>query len=89
MKGSGGTRPQSVRTGQSVNHVSGIRCKPCDRNAPVGHSPGAATGAKTTPLATEGHQFLVMTGVAADSEKAMLEPAALQVLVEFPGDVCR
>ena len=26
----------SVRTGQSVNHVSGIRCKPCDRNTPEG-----------------------------------------------------
>ena len=27
-------RPQTVRSGQSVNHVSGIRCKPCDRNTP-------------------------------------------------------
>ncbi len=27
--------PQSVRTGQSVNYVSGIRCKPCDRYTPL------------------------------------------------------
>jgi hypothetical protein len=25
---------QPVRAGQSVNYVSGIRCKPCDRNTP-------------------------------------------------------
>ena len=29
----------SVHTGQSVNHVSGIRCKPCDRNTPAGFEP--------------------------------------------------
>jgi len=32
--GPGGARSQSLRTEHSVNHVSGMRCKPCDRNAP-------------------------------------------------------
>ena len=34
--GPGRARSQSVRPGHSVNDVSGMRCKPCDRNAPIG-----------------------------------------------------
>ena len=30
----GRARSQSLRPGHSVNHVSGMRCKPCDRNTP-------------------------------------------------------
>jgi len=49
----------------------------------VGHSSAPATGAKTAAFATERHQFLMVTGLTAYPEKAMLKPAALQILIKF------
>jgi hypothetical protein len=49
----------------------------------VGHSSGSATGTEATAFATERHQFLVVTGLTAYPEKAMLKPAALQILIKF------
>ena len=51
--------------------------------------PCTPTGAKATPLATEGDQFFIVTGFAPNPEKAMLKPGALQVRIEFLCDVGR
>jgi hypothetical protein len=53
----------------------------------VGHSSCPATGAKTAAYTTERHQLLVMAGLTADPEKAMLQPAAFQVGLKILYDV--
>ena len=50
----------------------------------VGHSPRPATGAETAAFTTERHQFLIVTGLTANPEKAILKSAALQVLIKSP-----
>ena len=55
----------------------------------VGHSSRPAAGAKAAPFATERHQLLIMASFTPDSEKAMLQPAALQVFLKFLCDVGR
>jgi hypothetical protein len=49
----------------------------------VGHSSGPATGAKTAAFATERHQFLMVTGLTANPQEAMLKPTAFEVLIKF------
>ena len=47
------------------------------------HPAGATGRAEAAALAGERHQVLVAAGVALDAQKAVLEPAALQVVVEL------
>jgi hypothetical protein len=47
------------------------------------HPARAARGAKTAPFAGERDQMLMLTAVALDAQEAVLEPAALQVVVEL------
>lgn len=49
-------------------------------------SRGGARRAESSALAGECDQMLVAVGVALDSQKAVLEQAALQVVVELPLD---
>jgi hypothetical protein len=39
------------------------------------------------PLATEGHQLLMMTGLTSNPQKSMLQATTLQVILEFSGNV--
>jgi hypothetical protein len=55
----------------------------------IDHTPGAATGAEPATFATEGHQFLVVAGLTAHPEKAMLQTPAFEVVLELPGDIAR
>jgi len=50
----------------------------------LGHASGATTGTNATPLATESHQALMMTVLAAHAQKAMFQATALEVIIEFP-----
>ena len=54
----------------------------------VRHPSCSTTGTETALLAAKRNQFLVMTGFALNPEKTMLKPSALQILIEFFGDVC-
>ena len=47
------------------------------------HASSGTRGAKPAPLATEGHQQLVVAGVTAQAEKAMGEDATPQIVVKF------
>ena len=47
------------------------------------HAPASTRRTKPAPLATEGQQHLVLAGITAQSEKAMGQDAALQVVVQF------
>lgn len=47
------------------------------------HAPGAATGAKPAFLAAVREQLLCMTGVTADTQKAVLQAPALQEVIEL------
>jgi len=56
------------------------------QSSAVCHPPRPATGAKTAAFAAERHQFIVMAGLTANPQKAMLKPSAFQVLIKFPAD---
>ena len=49
----------------------------------LGHPPPGTRGAKAAPLATEGHQHLVVAGVTAQAEKAMGQDTAPQIVIKF------
>jgi hypothetical protein len=50
------------------------------------HPAGTAGWAEAAPFAGKRHQVLVAAGVALDAQEAVLEPAALQVVVELVFD---
>jgi hypothetical protein len=49
----------------------------------VSHTPCTATGTEAAAFAAERHQFLMVAGLTANPQEAMLQPAALQVLIKF------
>jgi hypothetical protein len=53
----------------------------------LGHAAGATTGAEPALLAGKRYKSFEMTFVTAHPEKAVLEAAALQVVLEFPVDM--
>lgn len=53
------------------------------------HPPRTTGGAESTALTTEGNQVLVAAGIALDSQEAMFEEAALQVVVKLLFDELR
>jgi len=55
----------------------------------LGHAPGAATWAEATALATEGHELLGMAARTAHAQEAMLQAAALEILIELARYVLR
>ena len=50
------------------------------------HPSRATRRAEPAAFAAEGNEMLVTAGIALDAQKAVLEPAALQVIVELPPD---
>jgi hypothetical protein len=50
------------------------------------HAACAATGAKASALATEGHQVLLMAAITLDSQKAVLQQSALEVILKLLAD---
>jgi len=46
----------------------------------VGHAPCSTTGTKAASFAGKSHQLLIMAGLTANSQEAVLKPAALQIL---------
>jgi hypothetical protein len=55
----------------------------------LGHAPDHAYGAKAAPLATEGQQQFLVTGVTTEPEKAMGADAALQIVIKFASYIGR
>jgi len=53
----------------------------------VSHAPCATRGTESPPLATEGHQLLMMTRLTSNPQKSMLQATTLQVILEFSGNV--
>jgi hypothetical protein len=49
----------------------------------VYHASGTAGGAETPAFAAEGNKFLVMAGVATNSQETMFQTATLQVVIEL------
>jgi len=52
------------------------------------HAPTGTRRTKPPPLATEGQEHLVVTGVTSQAEKAMGEDAALQIVIVHPYPAC-
>src|SRR5262249_40472072 len=55
----------------------------------LGHAPRGTGRAKPASLATEGHQYLLLAGVTAETEKAVRQDATPQIIVEFALDIGR
>jgi hypothetical protein len=55
----------------------------------LGHAPRAATGAETAARTAESDQVFLVAGFTAYPQKSMFEPAALQVVLEFPLHIAR
>jgi hypothetical protein len=53
----------------------------------LGHAPTGTRRTKPAAFAAEGQQQLLVAGVTAQSEKAMGENAALQVIIKFALDI--
>jgi len=53
------------------------------QSSAVNHTPCTATGTEAAAFATERHQFLIVAGLTANPQEAMLQPTALQVLIKF------
>jgi hypothetical protein len=51
------------------------------------HAPGPARRAETTSLATERDKFLMVTGFTSNTQKAMLETTALQVVFKLSDNI--
>ena len=57
------------------------------QSSAVGHTARTAAGAETAAFAAESDQFFIMAGLTANPQEAMLQPAALQILIKFLRDV--
>ena len=53
----------------------------------VDHAPDATAGTEPSAFTGEGHQLLVVAGLAAYAQKAVFQAAALEVVLELAGDI--
>ena len=50
------------------------------------HAARTATGTKAASFAGKSHQLLIMAGLTANPQEAVLKSAALQILIKFAAD---
>jgi len=55
----------------------------------VSHTPRTTGGAESTSLATESYQLLIVTGLTSNTQEAVLQTTALQVIFEFADNIVR
>lgn len=53
----------------------------------VSHTPLTTRGAESTAFTGEGHKLLMMTGITANTQKAILKTTTLQLILKLPGNV--